>query len=71
MIVEGWEVHYMINEQQQLHNKVWDLGVLQLEDYDLEVIFICLGESDAGAFCSSFQIPSSMLDHTLEGVYTF
>ena len=40
MTMEDWEVHYRINEQQKLQNKVWDLGILQLEDYDLEVIFI-------------------------------
>ena len=48
--------------KQQLQKKVWDLGILQLEDYDLEVIFLFPGESDAGASCSPFQIPSSMLD---------
>ena len=28
MTMEDWEVHYKINEQQQLQNKVWDLGIL-------------------------------------------
>ena len=62
MTVEDWEFHYMINEQHQLKNKVWAPGILQLEDYDLEVIFLFLGESDAGSSCSPFQIPSSILD---------
>ena len=62
MTMEYWEVHYRINEQQQLQNKVWDPGILQLEDYDLQVIFLFPGESNAGASCFQFQIPSSMLD---------
>ena len=47
MTVEDWEVHYRINEKHKLQNKVWDPGILQLVDYDLEVIFLFLGESDA------------------------
>ena len=62
MTLEDWEVHYRINKQQQLQNKFWDPGILQLEDYDLEVIFLFPGEFDAGASCSPFKIPSSMLD---------
>ena len=62
MTMEDSEVHYNINEQQQVQKKVWDPGILQLEDYDLEVIFPFSGESDAGASCSLFQIPSSMLN---------
>ena len=52
----------MINGQQQLKKKVWDPGILQLEDYDPEVIFFFSGESNARASYSLFQIPSSMLD---------
>ena len=62
MIVEDWEVQYRINEQILLQNKFLDPGILQIEDYDLEVTFLFPGESDAGASCSPFQIPSSMLD---------
>ena len=62
MTMEDWEVHYRINEQQQLQNKVWDLGILQLEDYDVEVIFLFPADSDAKASYSPFQTPSSMLD---------
>ena len=40
MTMEDWEVHYRINEQHQLQNKVWDPIILQPEDYDLEVIFL-------------------------------
>ena len=71
MNLEVSKVHYRINEQKQLQNKVWDPGILLLEDYDVEVIFIFPRESNAGASCSPFQIPSSMLDQAWEGVYTF
>ena len=62
MTLEVSKVHYRINEKKQLQNKVWDPGILLLEDYDMEVIFIFPRESNAGASCSPFQIPSSMLD---------
>ena len=64
MTVEDWEVHYKINEQQQLQNKFWDPSILQLEYYDLEIIFLFPWEFDASACSSPFQIPISMLDQS-------